>query len=207
MKIPFIILTIALSVGLIGSFIMWSLPTETSNSTGGQTSNSPEADPVHVLQQQVKDNQQALRGKPEDSVLLKQLADTFFQLGYLYLFEQQKANEGIQQFQAAAQAYQQALKLEPQSDEMNLSLAMAAFYSGQKELAENSFQQTLKINPKNAQAYFNYGLFLAEEKRDYQQAVKQWQITEKLAAGSSLGEKAAELIQQATQPQSKSKQP
>jgi len=159
------------------------------------------------LQQQVKDNQQALRGKPEDSVLLKQLADTFFQLGYLYLFEQQKANEGIQQFQAAAQTYQQALKSNPQSDEMNLSLAMAAFYSGQKELAENSFQQALTLNPKNALAYFNYGLFLAEEKRDYQQAVKQWQITEKLAAGSSLGEKAAELIQQATQPQSKSKQP
>jgi tetratricopeptide (TPR) repeat protein len=201
MKIPFIILTIALVVGLIGSFIMWSVPSGSFDTVSGNAAAVSEAaNQVQLLQQQIKDAQQALRGEPEDVGLLKQLAAANFQLGYIYLFEQKKADEGIQQFQAAIPTYQQILKLEAQSDEINLSLAMAAYFSGQKELADSSFQQALALNPENALAHFNYGLFLAEVKSDYQQAVKQWQQTEQLAKGTPLGDKAAEIVSQFTQP-------
>ncbi|WP_226593912.1 tetratricopeptide repeat protein, partial [Microseira wollei] len=79
---------------------------------------------------------------------------------------------------AAVEYYQQALKLKPDSAEVNYNLGNVLYQQGKLDAAVECYQQALKIKPEIAQAHNNLGnVFLQQGKLDaaiesYQQALK-----------------------------------
>src|SRR5687767_6584650 len=74
-------------------------------------------------------------------------ADAWVQVGYCKV-KQGKTDEGIR-------AYQQALELKPDSDEIQNKLGDAYYYSGKLSEAIIHYQRAAKLRPTSAEAFYN----------------------------------------------------
>jgi Tfp pilus assembly protein PilF len=63
-------------------------------------------------------------------------------------------------WQDAAQAYEEALKIDPQLTEAHVRLIYLYTQLKEASKAEEHFRASVKLNPKSADAYFNYGVLL-----------------------------------------------
>lgn len=99
-------------------------------------------------------------------------------------------------FNKAVEAYQKVLETNKDPNIM-VDMATSAFYSGDYDLAEKSFNEALVIKPDFIYALFNYGVFLSQAKQDWAGALNQWQKALPLAQNSSDKEQIQALINQA----------
>jgi tetratricopeptide (TPR) repeat protein len=74
-------------------------------------------------------------------------ADAWVQVGYCKV-KQGKAEEGIR-------AYQHALQLKPDSDEIHNKLGDAYYYAGRMREAIDSYSRAASLSPGNADAHYN----------------------------------------------------
>lgn len=153
------------------------------NTSGGQSLGS--------LETQVKDLTEQVNAKPKDAALHESLGTALFNLANAYKeSNDQRANET---FNKTIQVYNETLQLEPDSKETLGDLATAYFYTNQADLAISTVEKALKIDPNFVPALMNYGIYLANGRGDYENAIKQWQ---KVPSGAPQYSQAQSLIQQ-----------
>ena len=81
-------------------------------------------------------------------------ADAWVQVGYCKV-KQGKTQEGIK-------AYQLALEIKPDSDEIHNKLGDAYYYAGRMGEAIASYQRAAKLSPTNAEAHYNLAMAYLE---------------------------------------------
>jgi cytochrome c-type biogenesis protein CcmH/NrfG len=101
-----------------------------------------------------------LKSDPNNSDLLNQV-------GTIY--------ERTHQFKEAADYYQKALQFDPKNVAIRTALASCLYYNGDVDGAISQLQQSLKYDPKDANALFNLGMMKWQGKQDSKGAVATWQ--------------------------------
>jgi len=85
---------------------------------------------------------------------------------------------------AAAEAFREALKAEPDSARAHVNLASALGMLGQNKEAIQHYEQALKLDEKNATAHFNLGVLYLEQ-QDHDKAIRHLQETIAIAPKDS----------------------
>ena len=101
-----------------------------------------------------------LKGDPNNSDLL-------FQVGNIY--------KATHQFKEAIEYYQKASQNDPKNMAIRTELASCKYYTGDVEGAITELQQSLKLNPKDANSLFNLGMIKWQGKQDASGALAAWQ--------------------------------
>ncbi len=131
---------------------------------------------------------------PENIHLQKALGNEYFNAG---IVAQEVAPAEVQDnFMHAAEILQNVTETE-KDENILLVLALSAYFSGNNELAENSFKGSLEINPDSLHGLTNYGIFLSQAKQDWAGALNQWQKALTLAQDDSDKEQIQAMISQA----------
>lgn len=194
-RIPFIILTIAISASLVGYFAMGSAPPPSLPAGGQAATNAGDGISAAIAQQQttIRQLEQALKLNESNQQLWVQLGNAYYDLGSLYS-EQQRFQEAQQEFSRAVGAYQKALEIDAGQVDVRVDMATAAYFAGRDEEAEANFTKALEQSPDHLIANLNYGVFLADRKNNYEKAVTYWQKVVKLDP-DGLGQQAKKLIE------------
>jgi len=108
-------------------------------------------------------------------------------------------NQGL--LEKAAEKFEKAISYQSKERSMALiyvNLGTTYFRLKRTDLAENCYQNALKIKPNIIQAHFGMGLIYVEKKL-WQKAVEEFSMVTKLKPDSKEAKKAQEIIQQITQ--------
>lgn len=175
MRLPLIIMTIILAFGLVGSFALWSAPNLTSPT---------QVQPLTLEQKiandiaSIENLEEALNQKPKDFGILQSLANRQYDLGSLYV-EANNTEKSTEVFAKAVENYLAALENAPENlnaeGKANIltDAAYCAWNSNQVDQAEALFKQAIEVDPKHVNAQYNYSIFLAFQKQNYDRAIDQ----------------------------------
>lgn len=164
----------------------------------------PEANQTAEIQnQQVLENEykerklvvEALNAKLEQD---KENPETLLALGDAYYEKsrvtvQLNLKEYKEDLQKAIELYQKVLGKKEDSS-VRLKLATSAFFLGEPELADQTYQSILQKEPENIDALYSYGMFLFYEKGDHQQAEANWQKALAITTDEQLKKSLKEMI-------------
>jgi cytochrome c-type biogenesis protein CcmH/NrfG len=166
--------TVCLLIGLAVGYLLRgsatassTRPTETRTQPAMHEGNPAAAGVGQVTPDQLKlmgDKQvepmlAALQKDPNNADLLAQVATAYFR---------------AQQFPAAAEYYERAVKIRPNS-EVLVSLANSYHYAGADDKAIETLNRALQVDPKSANALFNLGILKWQAKNDPKGAIDAWQ--------------------------------
>ena len=101
-----------------------------------------------------------LKGDPNNSDLL-------IQVGNIY--------KSTHQFKEAASYYDKALQIDPKNVAIRTEMASCLYYNGDGDGAISQLQQSLRVDPKDANSLFNLGMIRWQGKQDSKGAVAAWQ--------------------------------
>lgn len=101
-----------------------------------------------------------LKSDPNNSGLL-------LQIGNIY--------KATHQFKDAISYYDQALKVDSKNVLARNEMASCLYYTGDADGALSQLQQSLKDDPKNADALFNLGVIKWDAKKDAKGAISAWE--------------------------------
>lgn len=116
-----------------------------------------------------------LKSDPNNSALL-------LQVGNIY--------KATHQFKDAVSYYDKALKVDSKNVLARNELASCLYYTGDVDGALAQLEQSLKDDPKNADALFNVGVIKLDAKKDAKGAVSAWQQLLKSNPDLDAGKKA-----------------
>ena len=102
-----------------------------------------------------------------------------------------------QQFQAAIEYYQRALKVQPANTGVRTDMATAYWYTGNADTAIAEFQKSLTYDPNKANTLFNLGVVEWQGKMDVDKAVAAWQKLLDTNPNYEAKDKVLELMAQA----------
>lgn len=177
-RILTIILAVFVTLSMVGSAAFGFLypgfntpPPSSSVSTSNSAAASAEAQ-YQLRKSQVQDLEQKVKAQPGDLAVKEQLANAYYDLGLAA--QQSVPAESVGDFTKAVQDYQEILKSKKDINVL-VDLATAAFYAGQDDLAEKSYQEALAQQPDSFNVLYSYGFFLTQAKKDYAGALKLWQ--------------------------------
>ena len=138
--------------------------------------NNPAADYAAAYQNHMENvNAMAKQAElePDNLPLLKALAYSYFQA---VIYAQYTAPGDMRElYDKAVNTYQAYLAIE-QDENVMLEMAYVAYSSGDdalNELAEQTYQDVLSLNPASLEARIQYGLFLFDRKHDYAGSIGQ----------------------------------
>lgn len=95
------------------------------------------------------------------------------------------------QFKEAAEYYDKSLRINPKNVAIRTEMASCLYYEGNVDGALAQLEQSLKDDPKNANAWFNLGVIRLDAKKDPKGAVSAWQELLKLNPTLEADKKAA----------------
>lgn len=104
------------------------------------------------------------------------------------------------QFKEAAGYFGQSLQLDPKNVAVRTEKASCLYYDGDVEGALAELQQSLKINPKDANSLFNLGMIRLNGKQDRAGAIAAWQELLKTNPGLDKKSIVEQMIAEARQP-------
>ncbi|AGA70879.1 hypothetical protein Desdi_3493 [Desulfitobacterium dichloroeliminans LMG P-21439] len=160
-KVTVYVIVALLVISLVGSsFVMFF----------GDTGNAPVAG---SNESQIDSLNKALEANPQDAQTRLILANSYYDWAFQTLGGNTPEKAGAI-FQQAVVEYQEVIKSEKNVNIL-VDMATAAFYGGQDELAEQTFQEALQMDPKFLNGLYNYGIFLMYAKEDYGAAIAQWE--------------------------------
>ncbi len=119
----------------------------------------PEGHPPIDASNKIASIEQMSQGDPQNAELKTQLGNAYYDAG---------------QYQKAAEAYEQSLKLRPQNPGVETDLATCYHFLGKHDKALETLDNVLKYNPGFPQALFNKGIVL-QATNDAQGAIAAWQ--------------------------------
>jgi cytochrome c-type biogenesis protein CcmH/NrfG len=173
-RIVFIILAAFLSVGLIGSSMVWM---------GGGYFSPPEENKAGMLapQETVSSLEAKVKENPGDVQALVELARVY---------------AGSERSKEALETYEKAVALKPDDSSLRLELAWTSFLSDDYDNAITNLEKEIKRRPENKEAYYLYGYVLAEGKKDYQHGIQQLEKFIELAKEGDEVVKARQTIEE-----------
>lgn len=171
-KAKTIIITILLTTVLGGTGAYSYFSKTPSSSPSSPTSSSSENTGYNSIKNQVNLLSQKLGSNPNDISLQQDLGNAYYDLATIA--QKVAPNEAREDYLQAIKYYQSVLNAK-QDINVLTDMATAAFYSEQYDLAEKSYKEALAKSPNFTQAYFNYGVFLLEVKKDASAAISLWQ--------------------------------
>lgn len=172
-KIVFWILTVFLSLGLLGSSAVWL--------GGNYFSPSPESAQLPTQEETVNNLEARVKENPNDVQSVAALARAYFNAG---------------QMKEAQQAYEKALAQKPEESSWRLELAMVSFYLNDYDKAVVNLEEEIKRHPENKEAYYLYGQVLAIGKKDYQRGIEELEKFITLAKSGDDVAKARQMIEE-----------
>jgi cytochrome c-type biogenesis protein CcmH/NrfG len=101
-----------------------------------------------------------LQSDPKNAALLAQIA---------------KVYESAHQFKEAADYYGKSLEIDPANLANRTAMASCLYYDGDVDGAITQLEQSLKIDPKDANSLFNLGMIKWKGKNDAKGAVAAWE--------------------------------
>ncbi len=109
--------------------------------------------------------------------------DLLNQIGTVY--------QSAHQFNEAAQYYDKSLSINPKNVAIRTEMASCLYYKGNVDEALAQLEQSLKDDPKNANAWFNLGVIRLDAKKDKEGAISAWQELLKSNPALDAGKKNA----------------
>jgi cytochrome c-type biogenesis protein CcmH/NrfG len=165
-----ICLVVGLAIGYLfrGSQSPAAPPQPAANAQAAPTNAQPAAGghmPSLEEMKQMADKKAApllekLKGDPNNSDLL-------IQVGNIY--------KSTHQFKEAASYYDKALQIDPKNVAIRTEMASCLYYNGDVDGAISQLQQSLRVDPKDANSLFNLGMIRWQGKQDSKGAVAAWQ--------------------------------
>ena len=141
----------------------------------------PSDDPRDIYRSQltqletvIAQTEKSLADDPENVELLKKLGDSYYTKGQLHASLNEGA-ESVESFAKALEPYGKVLELEPDNVDVRVDRAVAAYASNNNEVDQEEFEKAITVDPANAKAYFNYGVFLYFGLNEPEEALAQWQ--------------------------------
>ncbi|OAT80843.1 tetratricopeptide repeat protein [Desulfotomaculum copahuensis] len=171
-KIIFAVMAAVLSIGLLGSSVVWVLGNTAPARENGQ--------PVSPGQS-LADWQKQAAAHPNDAAIAAGLARAYDEAG---------------KREQAVASYEKALRLDPQNGVLRTNLALNYFLLGQYDQAATQLQEEIRLHPDDTQAYYYYGQVLGYGKHDYQAAVRQLEKYVQLVKTGSQVDSARQMITQ-----------
>lgn len=189
-----LIVVIALVIGLLGGFLIFSLSgkKETPSQTGGVPASS--GSPVDY-RQRIAELEMVVANDPRNPQALTMLANDYYD---------------TDQPQKAIDTYAKALELDPRNP--NLLTDQGVMY---KRLGENdralansdkahvnfekalaNFEKAQSIDPKHLQSLYNIGIIYAEDLKQSEKAMKTWAHYLELDSTSPAAQQVKRLIEQ-----------
>ncbi|MFL5313199.1 MAG: tetratricopeptide repeat protein [Myxococcales bacterium] len=96
----------------------------------------------------------------------------------------------------AIEAYDKALKLQPNNADVLTDQAVMYRELGQAEKAIANFQKASKVDPKHVRSMLNLGVLYAQDLKNYDKALESWQRVVAVAPASREAEKARVYMQE-----------
>ncbi len=172
-KIVFIVLTVFLSIGLLGSSVVWL--------GGDYFSPPPESAPVSSPEETIGELEARVKENPEDAQALAELARAYFDAGRL---------------SESRQAYEKAVALKPDDGTLRLELAMTCFLLSDYDQAVKNLEEELRRRPENKEARYLYGQVLAVGKKDYRRGIQELEKFIELAKTGDDVARARQMIEE-----------
>ncbi len=119
----------------------------------------PVAKEIAELEYRIAQLKESLERNPNEEYFLTQLGNTYYDLGRIYQYLNNEP-KWVESFAAAIEPYGKVLESKPDNVDIRVDRAVAAFWSGNLELAGEEFERALEINPNHLNANYNYGVFL-----------------------------------------------
>ena len=190
------ILAVLISVAMIGSAVVGyfaggGIPSVNSN---GSTKTTSAAENYQAQKARIEAMVQQAKTDPGNVPLQSALGNEYYDAGMAALDVAPTEAQG--NFKHAIEAYQNVLKTNKDPNIL-VDMATAAFYSGDNDLAEKTYQEALALKPDSYNALGNYGIFLSQAKKDWAGALTQWQKAQTLAQNSTEKDRMKNLISQA----------
>lgn len=172
-KIVFLVLAVVLSIGLIGSSVVWI--------TGGTSLTQPvEEEKQNVTpQDNIKSLEASVKSNPDDAGALTQLARAYADAG---------------RFKDAFSMYERAVQKNPDNSDLVLELAAMGFQQGEFDKTIQYLEREIQRHPENAIAYYYRGIILAEGKKDYKQGIQDIEKYISMTKDSDEKAKALQII-------------
>lgn len=187
-----VLLIVVVLVLIIGLGSVYALTANGNSGAGTNTGGTAASgQSVSSLESQVTALTAQVKSNPKDPTLHENLGTALFNLANSY--QQSNDSRVNETFAKTIKVYNETIELEPGNKETLGDLATAYYYTNQVDQAIYTVKKALKIDPAFAPALMNYGIYLADGKRDYQNAIAQWQ---KVPASSPSYNQAQSFIQQ-----------
>lgn len=172
-RIAFIILTVFLSLGLLGTSIGWFFDLPSSNQPSGAEPPSPEKI-IAELESQARAN-------PEDADITARLARAYLDAGKM---------------EQALKTYEKAVQLRPENSDFRIELALVQFLLGRNDEAVANLKEEIRRHPNNARAHYYYGQVLALGKGDYEGGIRELEKFIQLAGQGDDVAQARKMIEE-----------
>ena len=189
------ILTVLVSVAMIGSGFLgyfFGGGSQPPDSTALKTANA--TSDYQATKVRIEAMVQQVKLDPGNVALQTALGNEYYEAGVAA--QEVAPTETKENFKHAVEAYQIVIKTNKDPNVI-VDMATSAFYSGDYDLADKSFNEALALKPDFSNALINYGIFLSQAKQDWAGALKQWQKALPLAQNSADKEQIQEMITQA----------
>ena len=189
------VLAVLVSIAMIGSaFIGYFIGGDTPSPNPGAYNTANTEAEYQDQKLRIDAMVQQAKADPENVSLQTALGDGYYDAAIKARVV--APNEMQENFKKAVEAYQKVLKTNKDPNIM-VDMATSAFYSGDYDLAEKSYNEALVLKPDFINALINYGVFLSQAKQDWSGALIQWQKALPLAQNSSEKEQIQAMISQA----------
>ncbi|MDQ0284969.1 cytochrome c-type biogenesis protein CcmH/NrfG [Desulfofundulus luciae] len=172
-QIAFIILTVFLSLGLLGTSIGWFFSLPSTSSPSGAEQPSPE--------KIIADLESRAKANPEDAGIAARLARAYLDAGKM---------------DQALKTYEKVVQLKPENSDFRIELALVQFLLGRYDEAAANFKEEIRRHPGNARAHYYYGQVLALGKGDYQGGIRELEKFIQLAGKGDDVAQARKMIEE-----------
>lgn len=156
-----------------------AFPPPSAQSAAPAAANQPPPPPP-LDEARVRELQSAIAQNPRDVASL-------IQLGNMYHDAEQWAN--------AIDAYERALKLDPNNANVSTDLGISYYLSNRTDEALKQFEHSLEVSPDHTKTLLNKGIVLAIGKRDLDGAANAWKRVVEIAPDSPEGQRAREMLE------------
>lgn len=190
------ILAVVVSIAMVGSGIIGIFFSGDAEPAGSQNSKQTASATADYQAQKARIEAMVKQAKldPGNVPLQTALGNEYYNAGVAA--QEVAPTETTVNFKHAVEAYQIVLKTNKDPNVI-VDMATSAFYSGDYDLADKSFNEALVLKPNFLNALINYGIFLSQAKQDWAGALKQWQKALPLAQESTDKEQIEAMISQA----------
>ena len=188
-----------LSVGLVGSFAIWSIPQFSSSSQANNQTPVDSSVQYEEMENRISELEASLSENKEDPKVLEKLGNAYYDLGFQMFMDGADSALALEKLNSALENYEAALELDPENVPLIIQAASTAASIGNTEKGEELYKQAVELEPDSAEAKMYYGNFLLYAKSDFLGAREQLEKALELNPEEDIKSSIDALLEQADQ--------